>query len=213
LRTAVIDLQSLECRSSWSVENRVVVGADKSERGWNTGRPGFARIVEQLSKTAIGEILVKKLGLQRSLYVWRTEPGVVVLAELSSIGSLPASNVDVQLMKEICSAAINASKSAAASGQREAASSALSSIDPRSRSARARWVKAGGACVLSMLACAALGVWLFAKKSHLEILHVRTLMDRAMLRSLSLALAKSDYGEVQEMLSTYADSGYFSQEP
>jgi hypothetical protein len=36
-------------------------------------------------------------------------------------------------------------------------------------------------------------------------------MDAAVLRSLSLALAKSDYGEVQEMLSTYGDSGYFSQ--
>jgi hypothetical protein len=60
------------------------------------------------------------------------------------------------------------------------------------------------------LACAVFGGWLFAKTS-LDILHVRTLMDAAVLRSLSLALAKSDYGEVQEMLSTYGDSGYFSQ--
>jgi hypothetical protein len=36
-------------------------------------------------------------------------------------------------------------------------------------------------------------------------------MDAAVLRGLSLALAKSDYGEVQEMLSTYGESGYFSQ--
>jgi len=75
-------------------------------------------------------------------------------------------------------------------------------------------IRGGGAgqlaFLLRLLACAALGAWLFAK-SNLEISRVRTLMDAAMLRSLSLALAKNDYGEVQETLSTYGDSGYFSQ--
>lgn len=43
------------------------------------------------------------------------------------------------------------------------------------------------------------------------MLRIRALMDTAMLRNLSLALAKADYGEVQETLSAYSDSGYFDQ--
>ena len=208
LRTTLIDLNSLECRASWSVANCVVVAEDRSERGWNTASPGFAKIVERLSQAAIGEVSVKQVGLQRCLYFWRIEPELLVVAEVSSLGRLPASDVEPALVKEICSAAMRVKTTAF--WAREVATAVSSNVDVRSRSARSLWVKAGWAGVVSLLACAALGAWLFAKTT-LEILHVRTLMDAAVLRSLSLVLAKSDYGEVQEMLSTYGDSGYFSK--
>jgi hypothetical protein len=209
VRGALIDQQSLECKVTWSVADCAIVAEDRSERGWNTAGPGFAKVVEQLSQAAIGEVSVKQVGLQRCLYFWRIRPGVIVVAEVSGVGRLPASDVEPALVKEICSAAMKVRETAALRA-REAARTASSSADVRSRSARSLWIKAGWACVASLLACAAFGGWLFAKTS-LDILHVRTLMDAAVLRSLSLALAKSDYGEVQEMLSTYGDSGYFSQ--
>jgi hypothetical protein len=134
---------------------------------------------------------------------------MIVVAEVSGLGQLPASDVEPAVVKEISGAAMKVREMAALRG-REAARIASSNADIRSRNARWLWLKAGWASVASLLACAAFGGWLFAKTS-LDILHVRTLMDTAVLRSLSLALAKSDYGEVQEMLSTYGDSGYFSQ--
>ena len=202
------DQQSLDCKVTWSIANCAVVAEDRSERGWNTAGPGFGKVVEQLSQAAIGEVCVKQVGLQRCLYFWRIRPGMIVVAEVSGLGRLPASDVEAGLVKEICSAAMKVRETAALRA-REAAR-ASSSADVPSRSARSLWIKAGWTCLASLLACAAFGGWLFAKTS-LDILHVRTLMDAAVLRSLSLALAKSDYGEVQEMLSTYGDSGYFSQ--
>jgi hypothetical protein len=210
VRAALIDLQSLDCKESWSIANCVVVADDRSERGWNATSPGFAAIVDRISLAAIGEVSVKQVGLQRCLYFWRIEPELVVVAEVSSPGRLPSSDVEPALVKEICSAAMRVRQNTAAFQARETADAASSSADVRSPSARSLWIKAGWACVASLLACAAFGAWLFAK-TNLEIVRVRTLMDAAMLRSLSLALAKSDYGEVQEMLSTYGDSGYFSQ--
>jgi hypothetical protein len=221
LRTAVFDLESHEFRSSCAISNRVVVADDKSGRGWNTDAPSFARAVEQLSQSAVGEVLVKKLGLHRSLYVWRIERRVVVVAEVSNVGPLPTEDVDAALVKEICGAAIHARQTGAASRGHEAASRAPSGIDPRSQRARSPWVKAGWACVLAMLACAALGAWLLttavpgahdiAAKTRSEMSRLRALMDTEMTHGLSLAMSKGDYGEVQEMLSTYADSGYVSQ--
>ena len=208
VRGALIDQQSLDCKVTWSIANCAVVAEDRSERGWNTAGPGFGKVVEQLSQAAIGEVCVKQVGLQRCLYFWRIRPGMIVVAEVSGLGRLPASDVEAGLVKEICSAAMKVRETAALRA-REAAR-ASSSADVPSRSARSLWIKAGWTCLASLLACAAFGGWLFAKTS-LDILHVRTLMDAAVLRSLSLALAKSDYGEVQEMLSTYGDSGYFSQ--
>jgi hypothetical protein len=211
VRAAVIDLQSRECKESWSIADRAIVAEDRSERGWNTASPGFAKVVEQLSETAIGEVSVKQVGLQRCLYFWRIEPEQIMVAEVSSLGRLPVSDVEPALVKEICSAAMKVHQTAALRA-REAASavSPSVSVDVPSRSARLLWVRAGWTCAVALLVCAAFGGWLFTKTS-LEILHVRTLMDAAVLRSLSLALAKSDYAEVQEMLSTYGDSGYFSQ--
>jgi len=209
VRGALIDQQSLECKVTWSIADCAVVAEDRSERGWNTAASGFAKVVEQLSQAAIGEVSVKQVGLQRCLYFWRIRPGMIVVAEVSGLGRLPASDVEPALVKEICSAAMKVRETAALRA-REAARAASSSADVPSRSARSLWVKVGWASVVSLLACAAFGGWLFAKTS-LDILHVRALMDAAVLRSLSLALAKSDYGEVQEMLSTYGDSGYFSQ--
>ena len=119
------------------------------------------------------------------------------------------SDIEPAVVKEICSAAMKV-REIAALRAREAARATSSTADTRSGRARLLWIRAGWACVASLLACAALSAWLFAKTS-LDIVHVRTLMDTAVLRSLSLALAKSDYDEVQEMLSTYGDSGYFAQ--
>ena len=213
VRAAVIDLQSRECKESWSIADRAIVAEDRSERGWNTASPGFAKVVEHLSETAIGEVSVKQVGLQRCLYFWRIEPERIIVAEVSSLGRLPVSDVEPALVKEICSAAMKVHQTAALRA-REAASTGSSTgspgVDVPPRSAHLLWVRAGWACAVSLLVCAAFSGWLFAKTS-LEILHVRTLMDVAVLRSLSLALAKSDYAEVQEMLSTYGDSGYFSQ--
>jgi hypothetical protein len=209
VRGALIDLQSLESKVSWSVADCAVVADDRSERGWNTAGPSFARMVEHLAQTAIGQVSVKQVGLHRCLYFWRVRPGMIVIAEVSGVGRLHESDVEPAVVKEICSAAMKVREVAALQG-REAARIASSNTDVRSRNARLIWVKAGWASVVSLLACAAFGTWLFTKTS-LDILHVRTLMDTAVLRSLSLALAKSDYGEVQEMLSTYGDSGYFSQ--
>ena len=209
VRGALIDLQSLACKVSWSIADSAVVAEDRSERGWNTASPSFGRMVEHLSQTAIGQVSVKQVGLHRCLYFWRVRPGMIIVAEVSGLGRLPASDVEPALVKEICSAAMKVRETAALRG-REAARIASSNAHAQSLSARRVWVRAGWACVVSLLACAAFGGWLFAKSS-LDILHVRTLMDAAVLRSLSLALAKSDYGEVQEMLSTYGDSGYFSQ--
>jgi hypothetical protein len=48
--------------------------SDRSERGWNTASPSFAKVIEQLSETAIGEASVKQVGVQRCLYFWRIEP-------------------------------------------------------------------------------------------------------------------------------------------
>jgi hypothetical protein len=209
VRGALIDVQSLECKVSWSIADSAVVAEDRSERGWNTASPSFGRMVEHLSQTAIGQVSVKQVGLHRCLYFWLIRPGMIVVAEVSGIGRLPASDVEPALVKEICSAAMTVRETAALRG-REAARIASSNAHVRSRNVRRVWVKAGWASVVSLLACAVFGGWLFAKTS-LDILHVRTLMDAAVLRSLSLALAKSDYGEVQEMLSTYGDSGYFTQ--
>jgi hypothetical protein len=209
VRGALIDLQSLECKVSWSIADSAVVAEDGSERGWNTASPSFGRMVEHLSQTAIGEVSVKPVGLHRCLYYWRVRPGMIVVAEVSGIGRLPASDVEPAVVKEICGAAMKVRETAALRG-REAARIASSNAHVRSWNVRRVWVKVGWASVVSLLACAAFGGWLFAKTS-LDILHVRTLMDAAVLRSLSLALAKSDYGEVQEMLSMYGDSGYFSQ--
>jgi hypothetical protein len=209
LRATVIDLQSRECKESWSIADRAIVAEDRSERGWNTASPGFTKVVEQLSETAIGKVSVKQVGLQRCLYFWRIEPERIMVAEVSSLGRLHVADVEPALVKEICSAAMKVRQTAALRA-REAASTGSPGVEVPSRSARLLWVKAGWAGAVSLLVCAAFGGWLFAKTS-LEILHVRTLMDGAVLRSLSLALAKSDYAEVQEMLSTYGDSGYFSQ--
>jgi len=209
VRGALIDQQSLECKVTWSIADCAVVAEDRSERGWNTTGPSFAKMVEQLSQTAIGEVSVKQVGLQRCLYTWRIRPGMIVVAEVSGLGRLPASDIEPALVKNICSAAMKVRETAALRA-REATRAASSDDDVRSRSARLLWIKAGWASVASLLACAAFGGWLFARTS-LDIQHVRTLMDSAMLRSLSLALATSDYGEVQDLLSTYSDSGYFPQ--
>jgi hypothetical protein len=209
VRGALIDLQSLQCKVSWSIADSAAVGEDRSERGWNTASPSFGRMVEHLSQTAVGQVSVKQVGLHRCLYFWRVRPGMIVVAEVSGLEQLPATDVEPAVVKEICSAAMKVRETAALRG-REAARIASLNADARSRNARQIWLKAGWASVVSLLACAAFGGWLFAQTS-LDILHVRTLMDAAVLRSLSLALAKSDYGEVQEMLSTYGDSGYFSQ--
>jgi hypothetical protein len=209
VRGALIDLQSLECKVTWSIADSAVVAEDRSERGWNTASPSFGRMVEHLSQTAIGEVSMKQVGLHRCLYFWRIRPGMIVVAEVSGLGQMPASDIEPAVVKEICSTAMRVRETAALRG-REAARIASSNADLRSRNVRRVWVKAGWASVASFLVCAAFGGWLFAKTS-LDILHVRTLMDAAVLRSLSLALAKSDYGEVQEMLSTYGDSGYFSR--
>ena len=209
MRGALIDLQSLECKVSWSIADSAVVAEDRSERGWSTASPSFGRMVEHLSETAVGQVSVKQVGLHRCLYFWRIRPGMMVVAEVSGLGRLPASDIEPAVVKEICGAAMKVRETAALRG-REAARIASSNATVQSRNARRIWAKAGWASVASLLACAAFGGWLFAKTS-LDILHVRTLMDAAVLRSLSLALAKSDYGEVQEMLSTYGDSGYFSQ--
>jgi hypothetical protein len=237
LRVALIDPKTFECRASWSIANCVVVAADTSERGWSTASPSFAKIVDRLQQASLGEVFVKQLGLERCLYVWRTEPGLIAVAEVSSHDRVStrgpfrrasdvepaaggsrarvssrgpfrrASDVAPAAVKAICSAAIRV-------GETTAESPAISSVpspgDAGSRGARWSWVRAGWACVVSLLVCAALAGWLFAKTS-VEMSRVRTLMDVAMLRSLSLMLAKSDYGEVQELLSTYGDSGYFSQ--
>ncbi len=215
VRAALIDAQTLELRASWSIANCVVLEEDKSDR-WNTAGPSFAKVVERLSQTAIGEVSVKQLGLQRCLYMWRTEPGLIVVAEVSSRGKISSrppfrrsSDVEPATVREICSAAMSESPATAAMRPR-AAAPAPSSLAISPRSARVPWVRAGWAGVVSLLLGAAVGGWLFAR-ANLEILHVRALMDAAMLRSLSLALAKSDYDGVQEMLSTYGDSGYFSQ--
>ncbi|MBV8211294.1 MAG: hypothetical protein JO133_14660 [Burkholderiaceae bacterium] len=208
LRTALIDLQSLECRASWSIANRVVVAEDRSECGWHTESPSFPKILERLSKAPIGDVLVRQLGLQRCLYVWRSEPKLMVAAEVSTVGSLPASHVEPALVKEVCNIAMSTGGNAAL--PREVASAAPSSGDARSPSARRSWVRAGWACAACLVACAVLAGWLFAK-TDLEMLRIRALMDTAMLRNLSLALAKADYGEVQETLSAYSDSGYFDQ--
>ena len=209
MRGALIDLQSLECKVTWSIADSAVVAEDRSERGWNTAGPSFGRMAEDLSQTAIGQVSVKQVGLHRCLYFWRIRPGMIVVAEVSGLGRLTASDVEPATVKEICSEAMKVRETAALRG-REAARIASSNAQARSRNARRVWVRAGWASVVCLLACAAFGAWLFASTS-LDILRVRTLMDAAVLRSLSLALAKSDYGEVQEMLSTYGDSGYFSQ--
>jgi len=209
VRGALIDLQSLESKVTWSIADCALVAEDRSERGWNTAGPGFAKTVELLSQAEIGEVLVKQVGLQRCLYFWRIRAGMIVVAEVSGLGRLPASEVEPAVVKQVCGAAMSVRESAALRA-REAASAASSNADARSRSIRLLWIRGGWACVASLLICAALGAWVTAKTS-VDILHVRTLMDAAVVRSLSLALARSDYGEVQEMLSTYGDSGYFSQ--
>jgi len=149
MRSALIDLQSLECKASWSIANCVAVAEDRLERGWNTASPSFAKVVEHLSQAPLGEVVVKQVGLQRCVYFWRIEPQLVVATELRSLGRLSASDVDPSLVKEICGAAMRLDRTVTAFRPPDAASADSSGTDVRLRSARSPWVKLGWACVVS----------------------------------------------------------------
>ena len=222
LRTTVINLDSLERRSSWWITSRIEIDADTSEHGWNTASPSFPIIVRQLSHKPVGQVFVKQLDPLRSLYVWRIESNVAVFAEARYVDTnrVPADG-DAALVHELCTAAYSVGESGPW-GAGDASGRLPKRDGSRSWRGHPRWVSmVGKVCAVLMLCCAAVSAWLVTKavpdarelvvRSHQEALRLRTQVDAGITRSISAALMKGDYGEVQEILSPYAEIGYVAK--
>jgi hypothetical protein len=217
MRSVVIDLESHDGEASCLLTCAVGLEDAGSDRGWNS-----ARILDQVRESPIGKVFVKRFGVQRSVYAWRKDPQVAVVTEVRfQEGARLPTDVDAALVQRACLASLGAGAASADATRNETAPPTES---PSSDALRPRiskqWFVATWSSVVLMLACAALGAWLFttavdardtAARAESELTRLRTLMGVAAARSVAAVLAKGDYGEVQEVLSPYAEIDYVSK--
>ena len=109
MRTSLIDLDSMDCRSSWNIRSDDAQAEEPGERGHDrTFHHSMATIIE-LNKVPAGQTLSRMLRPQRWAFAWRIDERCVAVTEACYRTPRAEQRVgDPELVRLICDAGIRA---------------------------------------------------------------------------------------------------------
>ena len=223
LRASVVDMDSMDFQSAWSITERGEMGEDLQGRGLDSTFPAAMATIAQMGVAPPEQTVVRKINPRHWAFAWRIDERLVAVAEARYRDQRDMmSPADTALVRLICDTGIRAGHGEGARGQPLAA-------DGSPDRPHLAWPEVGVAAtqasltirlgVLMMAVTALAALWMalvvvpkardeaLALQTELTRLHV--MGNKSMLGTLAGTLATGDYGEVQAALTGYWALGYF----
>ena len=238
MRTSLIDLDSMDCRSSWNIHFDDAQAEDPGERGHDSTFHNSMATIIHLNKVPAGQTLSRMLRPQRWAFAWRIDERCVAVTE--ACYRTPRAEQrpgDPELVRLICDAGIRAgifepseamndrSTEIPRESERPGAGAKTPAVDPSGfpgttggvvsqpnrSTVGAGYPHGAVALLLGGLLSAALLMASHhnAKATHAEAIRLQTQAENTMTQRLTSALLAGDYGEVQAELDSFAALKYF----
>lgn len=214
-RASVVDMGSLAFQGVWAVSDGGETADPNPDLPLDSQFPGAASSIMQLAQASTQETIVQRLSPRHWSLAWRIDDGHVVVAEVRYADPRAMlGQIDTALVRVVCDTGIRAGLLGADDDGDDTSASPGSMVWPpggdrrrRRRPALAiRWsfgLLLGAAGLAMWLAVVALPQLDGASESG------RTIADRTLVHHVSVAMATGDYGEVQQVLSTFESLGHF----
>ena len=182
---------------------------------------GVEAIVAQWAdqaRSAEQPLQTQMLSPRRWVYLWRVDAQTGLLAQVHFLNSRSSSHeFDTSGVQLLCAHWLSGERQARRQALEPAAALPWNRVERRGRRAdgSARWALLSGGLV-ALLVAAWLVLGAASTAADAQAAHAREtarltgVADGMVVRSLSHALSGGDYGEVQEILSMKAASGYFA---
>lgn len=238
MRTSLIDLDSMDCRSSWNIRFDEAQADEPDDRGHDSSIHNSMATIIDLNKVPAGQTLSRMLRPQRWAFAWRIDERCVAVTEACYRTPRAEQRVgDPELVRLICDAGIragifepteamndrstelpresepfSAEANASPVGFPEIPEATVSGpTNPSRRGAGVDYPRGAMALLLGGLLFAALLIASHyqATSTHFESMRLQTLAENTMTQRLSGVLSQGDYGEVQAELASLAASKYF----
>ncbi len=226
---SVVDLNSMEFQSAWSITEHGEFTDDRPDRSLDSVFPGAMATIVQLGQEPAETTVVRKLSPRHWAFAWRLDERHVAVAEARYHDKRDEqSAVDTALLRLVCDTGIRAGRlQSPAASHDDVQFDALEDADGGTR---LDWHAADQrhkiqvpsttrAGVVLTMASAALAVWVAAvalpwarhdaSVSRADAARLHSLADTSLSHSLASTLASGDYGEVQAVLSSFGSLGYF----
>ena len=222
-RAAVVNLESMDMQSRWSISAHHAAQVDAADGG-----PDSAFIAAKDAGVALRDApaeytLVRKLSPRVWTFAWRITPDRMIVAEARYRDRRDAMNdVDTVLIRLICLSCMQAGND----DDEDSPSAGLPQLEwpavdrRRDRSWRAA-ARSQRPSLLLLTASAVVALWLaffalpaasdLAAAQQTDASRVQAMADRTMTNALAAALATGDYGEVQNELTGFHALGYFQR--
>ena len=218
VRASMVDVESMECESSWRITESGGQPED-TEHVADSGFPTAMATIVHLNHASGDDTVTRKLDARRWAFAWRIDDRHVAVAEASyRTPRSEQSDADTKLVRMICDTGIRSGRFEAADAVNERMPEAAPAAGRGVAATMAGLLPPGRkrliAVVLLALYLVAAGV-LYAIRQHTgelqaEAAQLQAQADSMMLQRLSGSLANGDYGEVQAELDEFSAARYFT---
>ena len=217
VHASVVEIESMEFRTAWSVSDSGEVSDGPSEPGADSVFPGAAAIVSGLVGAAPEHTRVQRLSPRRWAFTWCVSASEAIVAAAHYRDKRDAiSDIDTALVRLICSASARRATAVTGAPVMPAESQVWPRVDRRvrARPSRVAWLAvalpAFAALLCGWLLLSALpGAQFAAAQQQAEIEQLHKAADGTMAAALANVLATNDYGLAQDELGQFAQLGYF----
>ena len=238
MRTSLIDLESMDCRSSWNIRFDDAQTEDPGERGHDSTFYNSMATIIHLNKVPTGQTLSRMLRPQRWAFAWRIDERCVAVTEACYRTPRAEQRAgDPELVRLICDAGIRAGIFEPSEAMNDRSTEIPRELDrpatgaktspvgpaeipetavgvlspPNPRRAGTRYPQGALALLLGGLLSAALLIASHrnATATNAEAVRLLAQAENTMTQRLTNVLLGGDYGEVQAELDSFAALKYF----
>lgn len=214
LHAGRVESETFALLGSWSIQADGRVADGPAGLALDSLYPGGSALLVQLAKAPLDAIRTLELSPRSWLLAWHADARSAIVAEVQFDTPRHAiSDIQVALVRFVCNASIRG-HAPAPSGPPPGP--AWPQVERRSRPMPMRNI---GPLLLLMALAALCAAWLAlvaapstreaAAVQQLELQRLREMAQATLVHDLSVSLATSDYGEVQDELTAFASLGYF----